>query len=42
MTAPPSARSRMSRVAETSSARRNSVVSSSRVGNVAIFSASLT
>ena len=42
MTSPASARSRMRRVAETSSARRNSVVSSSSVGKVAIFSASLT
>jgi hypothetical protein len=32
----------MRRVADTSSASRNSVVSSSSVGNVAIFSASLT
>ena len=42
MTSPASARSRMSRVAETSRARRNSVVNSSNVGKVAIFSASLT
>ncbi len=42
MTSPASARSRMSRVADTSSASRNSVVSSSSVGKVAILSASLT
>ena len=42
ITSPASACSRMRRVAETSSASRNSVVSSSSVGKVAIFSASLT
>ncbi len=42
ITSPPSARSKMSRVAETSSASRNSVVMSSMVGKVAILSASVT
>ena len=42
ITWPASAFSRMRRVADTSSASRNSVVSSSSVGKVAIFSASLT
>ena len=39
---PASAFSRMRRVADTSIASRNRVVSSSKVGKVAIFSGSLT
>ncbi len=42
ITSPALALSRMRRVADTSSATRNSVVSSSSVGKVAIFSASAT
>jgi hypothetical protein len=42
ITSPPSARSRMRRVADTSSASRNNVVISRIVGKVAIFTASLT